>query len=149
MSKEVKKINWNEVVRPESDYGKGTAWMREKASNKASYTKEQMIGFLKSIGKNDRAALETAVVLLSPREKSTIGDCRGNKSNPWGHLAYNQKIARRVINGRKEVQRFRFCLRIVELEPRKRNEVSAIASKKIATQATTQTPVKAEVKVKA
>ena len=123
-----KKINWSKVVSEGSAYGKATAWMRKNQI----YTKAGLVEFLKSIGKTERAAVETAVVLLSPRESSKRGDCRGNMSNPFGHLAYNEKLARRQVCGRKEVQRFRFRLRKNALEPRKRED-NSVASKKVAT----------------
>jgi hypothetical protein len=113
-----KKVNFDNVVRPASDYGKATGWM--------------------------------TVVLLSPRESSTRPNSdplgRGNVSNPWGHLAYNEKLQRRQVGGKKEVQRFRFRLRKEALEPRKRSDISAVAAKKTATPA--KAPAKAKSKAK-
>ena len=135
-----KKVDFDKIVTAASAYGKATGWMRKKQI----YTKGELVAFLQSIGKTERAAVETAVVLLSPRESSKRGDCRGNISNPWGHMAYNEKLARRQVNGKKEAQRFRFRLRKEALEPRKRGESNAIASKKVASKA--KAPVKAKQK---
>ena len=125
-----KKVNFDKIVTPASAYGQATAWMRKKQV----YTKSELVAFLQSIGKTERAAIETAVVLLSPRESSKRGDCRGNRSNPWGHIAYNDKLMRRQVNGKKEVQRFRFRFRKNALEPRKMDAGNAVAAKKVKTQ---------------
>jgi hypothetical protein len=125
-----KKVNLDGVVRKESAYGKATEWMRKNQI----YTKRQLVEFFKSIGKTERAAIESAVVMLSPRESSSRGDCRGNMSNPWGHLAYNDKLIRREVGGRKEIQRFRFRFRKNALEPRKRGDDNVVSSKKVNTE---------------
>jgi len=105
-------------VRSESNYGKATDFMRKKQI----YTKTDLIDFFKGLGKEDKAALASAVVMLSPRKESTRGDCRGNRSNPWGHVAYNDKLGRKVNKqtGEKEEQKFRFRFRDTEL-PRLRD----------------------------
>ena len=136
MNKKIKKINFDEYVRPESDYGKAVAWMRQRKT----YTKGELVNFLKSIkkGKSTRSAITAAEVLLSPRLKSDRNGCdplgRGNYSNSWGHVAYNEKMKRRWVGGKREHQRFRFCIRTHILQSRKRSDVSSIASKKILSQ---------------
>ena len=100
-------------VRSESNYGKATEFMRKKQI----YTKTDLVDFFKGLGKEDNAALASAVVMLSPRKESSRGDCRGNRSNPWGHVAYNDKLGRKVNKetGEKEEQKFRFRFRETEL----------------------------------
>jgi len=127
-----RKVNWNKIARPESGYGKAIAWMRSKKS----FTRPGLFKFLRSIGKAVKAATASTTVLISPTEKSNRGDCRGNRSNPFGHEAYVERISRRMIGGRKEVQRLRMRIRPVAMEPRKKNEENAIASQKKATSKT-------------
>ena len=100
-------------VRSESNYGKATDFMRKKQI----YTKTDLVNFFKGLGKDDKAAMASAVVMLSPRKESTRGDCRGNMSNPWGHVAYNDKLGRKIDKetGKKEEQKFRFRFRDVEM----------------------------------
>ena len=69
------------------------------------------------------------VVVKSPRESSTRGDCRGNISCQ-GHLYYAELLKRKVVKGVKEVQRYRLRWRKVALEPRKRR-TKAIESQKV------------------
>ena len=128
-----------ESVRAESDYGKATAWMRKKQV----FTKTDVIDFLMSIGKVERAAYETAIVLLSPRKTSARGDCRGNASNPWGHLAYVEKLARSVVGGVKEDQKFRFRLRNILLDPRRRVQPEAKSVKVVKDAVKVTAPAKA------
>jgi len=106
-------------------YKEATDWMRKKQI----YTKSELLAKLVEMGKTDTAAQATAVVLLSPRLESKRGDCRGNMSNPWGHLAYNDKITRKEVDGKKEEQRFRFRLRATELEPLQRSSKKVDAEK--------------------
>lgn len=149
MSKKTKKIkkikiNFDKFVRPESDYGKAVAWMRQKKI----YTHAELINFLKPLKKgNIKRATAAAGVLLSAREKSNRNGCdplgRGNYSNSWGHVAYNEKMIRRQVGGLKEAQRYRFCIRDVILKSRKRSDISAIASEKVLTQVKSSAKVKA------
>jgi len=144
-----KKVNFDKFVRPESDYGKAVAWMIQKKI----YTYGELLSFVKSIkkGKKTSASVAAVGVLLSPRENSDRNGCdsqgRGSYSNSWGHVAYNEKMERRWVGGKREVQRYRFCIRTKPLKSRKRSDVSAIASKKIATQAKTKTKATNTVKV--
>jgi len=99
------------------DYAKFSEYMRSKRI----FTISELIGFGKSIGKTPETALYTIRVLCSPRLTARIGcDPRGSVSCPWGHLAYVDKLNRRVINGVKEEQRFQFRWREIPLEPRER-----------------------------
>ena len=135
------------------DYAKVTAWMKKKQI----YTRSEVIAFLKSIGKSEGGASATATVMLSPRLASTRGDCRGNMSNPWGHIAYNDKFARKVKDGVKEEQRFRFRFRKDALEANTRYNKVEIEAKKVEAKASapapapakTKTPAKAKAKAKA
>lgn len=127
------------------DYAKITAWMKKKQI----YTRSEVIAFLKSIGKSEGGASATATVMLSPRLSSTRGDCRGNMSNPWGHLAYNDKFARKTKDGVKEEQKFRFRYRKVALEANTRyNKVEVeVKAEKVAAKA--KAPAKTATKAKA
>ena len=108
--------------RDDSAYGKVTAWMRKVQI----YTKPQVIEQFKNLGCQEKAALASAVVMLSPRLTSKRGDCRGNMSNPWGAIAYNAKLAKE----KGAEQKFRFLFRKEALEPRKRNEKIEVAAAK-------------------
>lgn len=123
-------------------YGKATEYMRKKQI----YTKTDLITYLTSeCGKSEVAAVATAVVLLSPRETSK-GDCRGNMSNPWGHLAYNDKLNRKKgADGKNEPQKFRFRMRKTAMEPLKRGSGGKVEAEKTstATKVDAKTPVKA------
>lgn len=127
--------------REGSVYGKVTAFMRKKQV----YTREDIMGFLKGLGLQEKAANATATVMLSPRLSSTRGDCRGNLSNPWGHQAYNAKLNRVVKDGIKEAQKYRFMYRKEPLEKGKREEKVTIKPVKVKSKAEVNTPVKAEV----
>lgn len=118
MSKQVKLDG-----RAESAYGKVTAFMRKSQV----YTKTDLVNYLKRLGKKESAAVATAVVMLSPRleAKRKGADCRGNMSNPWGHLAYNEKLAK--VKGQE--QKFRFRMRKAALEPLTRGTKVAAAQK--------------------
>lgn len=120
-------------------YGEATAWMRKKQI----YTKAELIEFLISKGLTESAAGHTAVVLLSPREESKRGDCRGNMSNPWGHIAYNEKLPRREKDGVKEDLRFRFRLRKEVMEPRKRILKAMVEGEKVKSEETAPDPLAA------
>jgi hypothetical protein len=102
-------------VKMRGDYAKVTAFMR----GKQIYTRSELIAFqVDTLGKSLSAASGTADVMLSPRKEARVGaDCRGNSSCPWGHLAYNEKLERKVgKDGKKEEQKFRFRFRDVALE---------------------------------
>ncbi len=115
-------------VREASAFGKATAWMRTRQI----FTKKELVEFLKGLGKSDAAALATAVVLLSPRLESKRGDCRGNPSCGYGHQAYMEKLTRRIVDGKKEKQRFRFRLRATPLEPLMKVNKAKVENEKVA-----------------
>ena len=133
VTKKVKKVKKVKIELPgKGDYGEVTAYM----VNKETYTKPELIKFLKKKCKKDHvAAVHTAVVMLSPRKSSNRGDPRGNTSNPWGHLAYNEKLPRRInkVTGKKEEQEFSLRERKVALEPRKRVSNPKVEAQKVAT----------------
>ena len=114
-----------------SNYGRATAWMRKAAI----FTKADLAGFLAT--QKDKAGnpltegaiAATTVVLLSPRLESGRGDCRGNMSNPWGHLAYVELLNRKVDKetGKKEAQKYRFRMRKEALEPSRRTAAPVTA----------------------
>jgi len=97
------------------NYKLATEFMRRKEN----YTKTDIINFyMDQLGKDYKASCGSATILLSPRKVSKHGDPRGNASNPWGHLAYNEKIKRKEdpITGDKEEQRYMFQFRDIPLE---------------------------------
>ena len=100
------------------DYAKVTAWMKRKQV----YTRKEMISYLLSLGKESDACEYTANTMLSPRKSSKRGDCRGNVSNPWGHLAYNAKMERKLVFGIKEDQAYKLRYRDQALPPRRRKK---------------------------
>lgn len=104
-------------VRSQSDYGKATEFMRKTQV----YTRSMLMDFFKGLGKSEAAARGSMEIMLSPRLTSK-GDCRGNISNPWGHLAYNEKLARQINSetGEKSEQKFRFRFRDLPLVRRTR-----------------------------
>ena len=106
------------------DCKKTTAWMKRKQV----YTRKELITHLRSLGKEPDACEYAATIMLSPRKKSKLGDCRGNVSNPWGHLAYNAKMERKLYFGIKEDQRFKFRYRDFALPPRRRKSKIVIES---------------------
>ena len=125
-------------------YGKVTEFMLKKKV----YTKPDILGFLKKQGLKEGAAEATATVMLSPRLESTRGDCRGNISNPWGHLAYNEPL-KVVVNkktGKREAQRYRLRRREKAMEPRKRivKQVVKAEKTKVATKTKTKTKQRAK-----
>jgi hypothetical protein len=105
------------------------------------YTKSQVVEQFKKLGLKESAAVASAVVLLSPRLEATRKDasCQGNLSNPWGHQAYNDKLAK--VKGQE--QKFRFRMRKTELvkETRDAKETKVAAPQKTA--ADTKAPVTA------
>jgi hypothetical protein len=117
------------LAKVRGTYGDATQWMIEKGT----YSRKELVQYLhdqcgKSIERGDKSispAEATATVLLTPRLSSSRGDCRGNVNNPWGHVAYNQKLPRTVnkATGKKEPQRFAFVFRDDELAPRKRSDL--------------------------
>jgi stress response protein YsnF len=108
------------------DYAKVTAWMKRKQT----YTRKEMVAYLLTLGKEPDACEYTATIMLSPRKRSGRGDCRGNVSNPWGHLAYNSKLERKLIFGIKEEQKFKLRYRDEALPPRRRRKKTDIVLEK-------------------
>jgi hypothetical protein len=114
------------LMKVRGTYGDATRWMIEQGT----YSRKELIKYLnekcgRSLDRGDKSispAEATATILLTPRLSSTRGDIRGNVNNPWGHIAYNQKLPRTVnrITGKKEPQRFAFVFRDEELAPKKR-----------------------------
>jgi hypothetical protein len=106
------------VLNVRGNYKVATDWMRSRQV----YTKQDLISFyMYELGKDEKAAKGSAIVLLSPRLKSKHGDPRGSMSNPWGHIAYNEMLVRRVDpkTGIKEKQRYCFRFRDVPLEKKR------------------------------
>ena len=102
-------------INIKGNYKIATDWMR----NKQIYTKQNIIDFyMDKLSKDYKAACGSAIILLSPRIASKHGDLRGSTSNPWGHIAYNEKLERRFDpnTGKKEKQRYRFRFRDVPLD---------------------------------
>jgi hypothetical protein len=126
-------------------YGKVTAWMKKKQV----YTRTEVVDFTRTLGKSEAGCSATATVMLSPRLTSSRGDCRGNMSNPWGHLAYNDKLPRKAKSGVKEEQKFRFRYRKEAMEPNSRYTKVKIEAKKVATKAVTKTKTKTKAKSEA
>lgn len=102
-------------LKVRGNYKVVTDWMRKTQI----YTKQDVIDFyINHLGKDYKAACGSAIIMLSPRLESKHGDSRGSASNPWGHLAYNEKLPRRKDpeTGVKEKQRYRFRYRETPLE---------------------------------
>jgi len=60
-------------------------------------------------------------MLLSPRETSERGDCRGNKAVP-GHLYFIAPLARQKVDGVRQPWRFNLRWRKIPLKPRSQDE---------------------------
>lgn len=88
---------------------------------------------------------DIGVVVRSPRETSTRGDCRGNRSCQ-GHLYYAELLKRKVVNGVKEVQKYRLRWRPVALEPRSRKDNVKVEAKKVEVKADVKTPTSTKTK---
>jgi len=79
-------------------------------------------------------------VVLSPRESSTRGDCRGNASSQ-GHLYYADQLNRKKVDGVKEAQRERLRWRPEPMEPRKRGEKLGVKGQKVEETVEEKSPV--------
>ena len=123
------------------NYGVVSAYMQKQKI----YTKSQIVGQFVKLDLSETACLASAVVLLSPRETSNRGDCRGNMSNPWGHLAYNEKLHKE--DGVE--QKFRFRWRTKAMSPRKRVIEDKVEAKKSSTKVTAKSPAKTKAQAKA
>lgn len=120
--------------RPDSRYGKVTAWMRKVQV----YTRKQIEEKCMEFGSVDIAhAKYDTNILLSPRVYPAVsrGDPVGAISNPWGHQAYNERLTK--VPGEK--QKYRFRIRPVELAP-------AVRTIKVANQKKSKTVKAVEVK---
>lgn len=105
-------------LKVRGNYQVVTNWMRKKQI----YTKQDVIDFyIEKLGKDYKAASGSAIIMLSPRIESKHGDLRGSASNPWGHVAYNEKLPRRhdKATDKKEKQRYRFRFREVDLDKKR------------------------------
>jgi hypothetical protein len=150
MSKMTKVQKLMKALKIGGDYKALTDFMKKKRI----YTKSDLIQEGVRLGKTESAATGSAGVMISPRKSSNRGRCTGNMSNPWGHLAYNEKLKRKTNkDGEQEEQRFQFRYRTSPL-PRKtrepKEETKAVKVKvKVKTKApTTKVKAKATTKVK-
>lgn len=133
-------------IQARGNYGLATEFMKEKQV----YTKQDLINFyINELGMDYSAGLYSAIILLSPRKRSTRGDCRGSSSNPWGHIAYNEKIKRKQVFNKTtqrielEKQKYRFRYRDVALEPRMYPyQVKKIEQERTAVKKSAKKPVK-------
>lgn len=145
MSKSVKHVN---PYREGSNYHKGFAYMQSKQV----FTRSELVDFLmkqgvvsKGKGKSgNEAALATATVLLSPRQKDGRGDSRGNLSSK-GEVYFVQPLNK--VKGAEK--KFRLRWRITELSKRDYERPSTKAAKKEIKQEKTEvkkirTPAKIE-----
>lgn len=89
-------------------------WQSEK---RGIITRQQMVEFGQSIGMSESEAEASATVILSPREASERGDCRGNYS-AQGHVYFAEPCAKEKGEDRK----FRLRWRKDELEKRTRTD---------------------------
>ena len=106
------------LIKARGNYKVVTDWMRKNIT----YTKQDLIDFyMDELGKDYKAAFASAIIMLSPRRKSKHGDPRGSASNPWGHIAYNEKLPRKFNpeTGKKESQTYRFRFRNLPMENRR------------------------------
>jgi len=136
-------------VRADSNYGKATEFMRKNQI----YTKTMLLDFFQTLPNSNGKpmtmpqAMASAGVMLSPRLDSKK-DCRGNESNPWGHIAYNEKLARKKDKtGKKLEQKFRFRFRAEELPKKVRVRKAKTAQEKV--KVTSKVNVESETKVTA
>ena len=127
------------------NYKRITEWMRKKQV----YTKSQIVAEMLTYGIEVTAAEATKGVMISPRLSSKIGNCCGNMANPWGDIAYNKLLDRKVISGVKEEQKYKFTYRESPLAPHKRKAKVSIVSEKVEVEAIAKTETKTETKAKA
>ena len=108
-------------------------------------TRAELLEHTKSLGKSDTEAKAAVTVILSPRESSKRGDCRGNMS-AQGHEYFMEKLGRGVNAGVKDPQKFRLRWRKEVLEPRNRivsTEVKPMKQENTVEAPVTETPVNA------
>ena len=91
---------------------------------------------------------DIGVVVRSPRETSSRGDCRGNRSCQ-GHLYYAELLKRKVSGGVKEVQRYRLRWRPVALEARSRKDDVKVEAQKDAVEDAVEVTTKKATSTKA
>lgn len=91
----------NKYKYKNSAHGKVTAWMRKNQV----YTKSQIVEQFKKLGKGDKAALASAVVMLSPR----LVNKKLSRVIPYG-VSYNEPLTKTAGIERK----FRFRINGLE-----------------------------------
>lgn len=109
---------------------------------KQAATRPFLVEEAKKLGLGEDAAQGTITVLLSPRNESKRGDCRGNVSSQ-GHVYYIEKIKGKP----GEEAKYRPHYRPTPLEPRKRVATPKVEQNKESTKVhvTNTKPVKTEV----
>lgn len=110
-------------------YGRGNYAKLEnfwRGTKKGIVTRSEMIAYGQSIGMSESEAAASTTVILSPRESSERGDCRGNLS-AQGHLYFAEPLARET----GEEGRFRFRTRVTALERRVRTAKPAAKAKTV------------------
>jgi len=115
--------------RAESDYAKGFDFIRK--SKGQIVTRSALIQFYEGIGKSTGAALASATVLLSPREKDSG---RGKKDSRIGN--YSAKGEVYYVEPMKKAKagdelRFRLRWRKTSLKPRDYKRITAKEAKEV------------------
>ena len=126
-----------------SNYGKlFGAWKTAKIM-----TRSGLMVVAKELGMGLSAASATVTVILSPRKSDDEcrGDCRGNMSNPWGHLAYSEPLRKKA----GEEQKFMFRWRVKAMAPHKRVVEGKVEAQKSSTKVTAKSPAKSKAQAKA
>lgn len=126
--KTVKHVN---PYREGSQYFDGFAYIQKNQV----VTRSNLVSFLqKKFDLSDASAMATATVLLSPREKSGRGDCRGNLSSK-GEAYFMQPLKK--IKG--DEKKFRLRWRVKQLSKRDYVRPSTLAKAKEVKQEKTET----------
>jgi len=115
MSVEDKRLWQRNPHRAGSKYWKLFNWMQHAGR----FTRAQYVDYAMSLGEDYERAYYNVTVMMSPRKESTRGSVLGNTAAA-GHLYYVEKLDRRVINGDREAQHYKFRWRTRKLEPLKR-----------------------------
>lgn len=83
-------------------------------------TKSELIQYgVEKIGLSSAQSYFNVTAIISPRNASDRGDCRGSVNVP-GHLYYAEKLARKWVLGVREAQRFQLRWRESALAPREK-----------------------------
>ena len=119
---------FTKYVKRANPYRPGSTYydLFEYWKQKQILTKSEMVRYVvEREGKTVKQAIYDVTVILSPRNRSDRGDCRGNVA-AHGHLYFAERLPRKVEYGLKEEQRFRLRWRHHVLEPRVRitNKIS-------------------------